>query len=164
MNFNNTWRNYINQRPKSKGRLLGEQIIREYKLIAEGKKDEAKKIAPIADHFGIIYVFSQQLRALFGDKGVGKYIMFCAREIEEVYKINYVASKNRDGDVTYKLSPQAGMVSITRVFEEILGAVRQFHTVQNRLEQKDINKYVPKSHAGAARHPGPRGWIPYTRT
>ena len=55
MNFNNTWRNYINQRPKSKGRLLGEQIVREYKLIAEGKKDQAKKIAPIADHFGIIY-------------------------------------------------------------------------------------------------------------
>ena len=81
MNFNNTWRNYINQRPKSKGRLLGEQIIREYKLIAEGKKDDAKKIAPIADHFGMIYIFSNQLRALFGDKGVGKYIMFCAREI-----------------------------------------------------------------------------------
>ena len=90
-------------------------------------------------------MFSQQLRALFGDKGVGKYIMFCAREIEEVYKINYIASKNRDGDVTYKLSPRAGMVSITRVFEEILGAVRQFHTVQNRLEQKDINKYTLRS-------------------
>ena len=145
MNFNNTWRNYINQPTKSKGRLLGEQIIREYKLIAEGKKDDAKKIAPIADHFGIIYIFSQQLRALFGDKGVGKYIMFCAREIEEAYKINYIASKNRDGDVTYKLSPRAGMVSITRVFEEILGAVRQFHTVQNRLEQKDINKYTLRS-------------------
>ncbi len=141
MNFNNTWRNYINQRPKSKGRLLGEQIIREYKLIAEGKKDEAKKIAPIADHFGIIYTFSNQLRALFGDKGVGKYIVFCAREIEEVYKITYY--KNDQG--TYSYRPEAGMVSISRVFEEILGAVRQFHTVQNRLDQKDINKYTLQS-------------------
>jgi hypothetical protein len=145
MNFNNTWRNYVNQRPKSKGRLLGEQIIRKYKLIAEGKKDDAKKIAPIADHFGIIYAFSNQLRALFGDKGVGKYIVFCAREIEEVYKRSYVASKNRDGDVTYKVNPEAGFVSVTRVFEEILGAVRQFHTVQNRLDQKDINKYTLQS-------------------
>ncbi len=141
MNFNNTWRNYINQRPKSKGRLLGEQIIREYKLIAEGKKDEAKKIAPIADHFGSIYIFSNQLRALFGDKGVGKYIMFCAREIEEVYKRTYY--KNDQG--TYSYRPEAGMVSINRVFEEILGAVRQFHTVQNRLDQKDINKYTLQS-------------------
>ena len=141
MNFNNTWRNYVNQRPKSKGRLLGEQIIREYKLIAEGKKDEAKKIAPIADHFGIIYTFSNQLRALFGDKGVGKYIMFCAREIEEVYKRNYY--KNDQG--SYSFRPEAGFVSISRVFEEILGAVRQFHTVQNRLDQKDINKYTLQS-------------------
>jgi len=141
MNFNNTWRNYVNQRPKSKGRLLGEQIVRKYKLIAEGKKDEAKKIAPIADHFGMIYIFSNQLRALFGDKGVGKYIMFCAREIEEVYKINYY--KNDQG--TYSYRPEAGMVSLTRVFEEILGAVRQFHTVQNRLDQKDINKYTLQS-------------------
>ena len=141
MNFNNTWRNYVNQRPKSKGRLLGEQIIRKYKLIAEGKKDDAKKIAPIADHFGIIYAFSNQLRALFGDKGVGKYIVFCAREIEEVYKRTYY--KNDQG--TYSYRPEAGMVSISRVFEEILGAVRQFHTVQNRLDQKDINKYTLQS-------------------
>ena len=129
MNFNNTWRNYVNQRPKSKGRLLGEQIIREYKLIAEGKKDYAKKIAPIADHFGMIYIFSNQLRALFGDKGVGRYIVFCAREIEEVYKRTYY--KNDQG--TYSYRPEAGMVSINRVFEEILGAVRQFHTVQNNF-------------------------------
>lgn len=141
MNFNNTWRNYVNQPTKSKGRLLGEQILREYKLIAEGKKDDAKKIAPIADHFGMIYIFSNQLRALFGDKGVGKYIVFCAREIEEVYKRTYY--KNDRG--TYSYRPEAGMVSINRVFEEILGAVRQFHTVQNRLDQKDINKYTLQS-------------------
>ena len=142
MNFNNTWRNYVAKPTKSKGRLLGEQIIREYKLIAEGKKDDAKKIAPIADHFGTIDIMAQQLRNLFGDKGVGRYIMFCAREMEEPYKRSYVASKNRDGEVTYKVNPSAGFVSVTRIFEEILGAVRQFHTVQNRLEQKDINKYT----------------------
>ena len=141
MNFNNTWRNYVNQRPKSKGRLLGEQIIREYKLLAEGKKDDAKKIAPIASSFGTIDTMVNQLRMLFGDKGVAKYIMFCAREIEEVYKNNYY--KNDRG--TYSQRPDAGYVSLTRNFEEILGVVRQFHTVQNRLEQKDINKYTLQS-------------------
>ena len=141
MNFNNTWRNYVNQRPKSKGRLLGEQIIREYKLIAEGKKDDAKKIAPIASSFGTIDTMANQLRMLFGDKGVGKYIMFCARECEVAYEKTYY--KNDRG--TYSFRPEAGFISITRVFEEILGAVRQFHTVQNRLEQKDINKYTLRS-------------------
>ena len=141
MNFNNTWRNYINQRPKSKGRLLGEQIVRGYKLIAEGKKDDAKKIAPIASSFGTIDTMANQLRMLFGDKGVGKYIMFCARECEVAYEKTYY--KNDRG--TYSYRPEAGFVSITRVFEEILGAVRQFHTVQNRLEQKDINKYTLRS-------------------
>ena len=141
MNFNNTWRNYINQRPKSRGRLLGEQIVREYKLIAEGKKDDAKKIAPIASSFGTIDTMANQLRMLFGDKGVGKYIMFCARECEVAYEKTYY--KNDRG--TYSFRPEAGFISITRVFEEILGAVRQFHTVQNRLEQKDINKYTLRS-------------------
>ena len=141
MNFNNTWRNYINQRPKSKGRLLGEQIVREYKLIAEGKTADAKKIAPIASNFGTIDTMVNQLRMLFGDKGVGKYIMFCAREMEEVYKNNYY--KNDRG--TYSQRPGVGYVSLTRVFEEILGVVRQFHTVQNRLEQRDINKYTLQS-------------------
>ena len=59
-------------------------------------------IAPIAVHIGTIYGFSQLLREMFGDKGVGRYIMFCAREMEEPYKINYVASKNRDGDTELK--------------------------------------------------------------
>ena len=141
MNFNNTWRNYVNQPTKSKGRLLGEQILREYKLIAEGKTADAKKIAPIASSFGSIDTMASQLRMLFGDKGVGKYIMFCAQEMEEVYKNNYY--KNDRG--TYSQRPGAGYVSLTRSFEEILGVVRQFHTVQNRLEQKDINKYTLQS-------------------
>ena len=141
MNFNNTWRNYVAKPTKSKGRLLGEQIIREYKLLAEGKKDDAKKIAPIASSFGTIDTMVNQLRMLFGDKGVAKYIVFCAREIEEVYKNNYY--KNDRG--TYSQRPDAGYVSLTRNFEEILGAVREFHTVQNRLEQKDINKYTLRS-------------------
>jgi hypothetical protein len=141
MNFNNTWRNYVNQPTKSKGRLLGEQIFREYKLLAEGKTADAKKIAPIASSFGSIDTMVNQLRMLFGDKGVGKYIMFCAREMEEVYKNNYY--QNDRG--TYSQRPGAGYVSLTRSFEEILGVVRQFHTVQNRLEQKDINKYTLQS-------------------
>ena len=141
MNFNNTWRNYVNQRPKSKGQILGEQIFREYKLIAEGKKDDAKKIAPIASSFGSIDTMVNQLRMLFGDKGVAKYIMFCAREMEEVYKNNYY--KNDRG--TYSQRPGAGYISLTRSFEEILGVVRQFHTVQNRLDQRDINKYTLQS-------------------
>lgn len=141
MNFNNTWRNYVAKPTKTKGRLLGEQIFREYKLLAEGKTADAKKIAPIASSFGSIDTMVNQLRMLFGDKGVGKYIMFCAREMEEVYKNNYY--ENDRG--TYSQRPGAGYVSLTRSFEEILGVVRQFHTVQNRLEQKDINKYTLQS-------------------
>ena len=145
MNFNNTWRNYINQRPKSKGRLLGEQIFREYKLLAEGKKDDAKKIAPIANHYGTIDIMAQQLRNQFGDKGMAKYIMFAAREIEEAYKRSYIPTKDGEGNATYKRREGHENVVITRVFEDILGAIREFHTVQNRLEQKDINKYILRS-------------------
>ena len=143
MNFNNTWRNYVNQRPKSKGRLLGEQIFREYKLLAEGKRQDAKKIAPIADHFGTIDIMAQQLRNLFGDKGMAKYIMFAAREMEEPYKRSYIRTKGEvSGEVSYSLNPRAGFVSVTRIFEEILGAIRQFHTKQQRFEERDINKYT----------------------
>ena len=145
MNFNNTWRNYVAKPTKSKGRLLGEQIIREYKLIAEGKKDDAKKIAPIANHFGVIDVLAQQLRTQFGDKGMAKYILFGARELEEVYKISYAASRGRDGNVIYQRREGENFVSVTRMFEEIMGVIVGFHTVQNRLDQKDINKYTLQS-------------------
>jgi len=145
MNFNNTWRNYVAKPTKSKGRLLGEQIIREYKLLAEGKKDDAKKIAPIANHFGVIDVLAQQLRTQFGDKGMAKYILFGARELEEVYKKSYAASRSRDGNTIYQRREGEDFVSVTRMFEEIMGAIVQFHTIQNRLEQKDINKYTLRS-------------------
>ncbi len=36
-------------------------------------------------------------------------------------------------------------VVITRVFEDILATIVKFHTSQNRLEQKDINKYTLQS-------------------
>lgn len=143
MNFNNTWRNYVAKPTKSKGRLLGEQIFREYKLLAEGKRQDAKKIAPIADHFGTIDIMAQQLRNLFGDKGMAKYIMFAAREMEEPYKRSYIRTKGEvSGEVSYSLNPRAGFVSVTRIFEEILGAIRQFHAKQQRFEQRDINKYT----------------------
>ena len=146
MNFNNTWRNYISQRPKSKGRLLGEQIFREHNLLAEGRKADAKKIAPIADHFGTIDVMAQQLRGLFGDRGMAKYIMFAAREMEEAYKVSYTQTRGEiSGEVSYSLNPRAPFVSVTRIFEEILGAIRQFHAKQQRFEQKDINKYTLSS-------------------
>lgn len=145
MNFNNTWRNYVNQRPKSKGQLLGEQIFREYRLLAEGKKDDAKKIAPIANHYGTVDIMAQQLRNQFGDKGMAKYIMFGAREIEEAYKQSYVPSRDREGNTTYKRREGHENVVITRVFEDILATIVGFHTSQNRLEQKDINKYTLRS-------------------
>ena len=137
MNFNNTWRNYINQRPKSKGRLLGEQIIREYKLLAEGKKDEAKKANPITDSFEVVDVLAIQLRAEFGDKGMAKYIGYAAREMEEFYRQN----TRRDGD-RYILNPG---VLATRFFEQVMGSVLGFHRNQQRLEQRDINKYTYRS-------------------
>ena len=137
MNFNNTWRNYINQRPKSKGRLLGEQIIREYKLLAEGKKDEAKKANPITDSFEVVDVLAIQLRAEFGDKGMAKYIGYAAREMEEFYRQN-----TRQEDGRYILNPG---VMATRFFEQVMGSVLGFHRNQQRLEQRDINKYTYRS-------------------
>lgn len=137
MNFNNTWRNYVNQRPKSKGRLLGEQIIREYKLLAEGKKDDAKRANPITDSFEVVDVLAIQLRAEFGDKGMAKYIGYAAREMEEFYRQN----TRRDGD-RYILNPG---VLATRFFEQVMGSVLGFHRNQQRLEQKDINKYTYRS-------------------
>lgn len=138
MNFNNTWRNYVNQRPKSKGRLLGEQIIREYKLLAEGKKDDAKKANPITDSFEVVDVLATQLRAEFGDKGMAKYIGYAAREMEEFYKQN---TKRRE-DGVYVLNPD---VLATRFFEQVMGSVLGFHRNQQRLELKDINKYTYRS-------------------
>ena len=138
MNFNNTWRNYINQRPKSKGRLLGEQIIREYKLLAEGKKDDAKRANPITDSFEVVDVLAIQLRAEFGDKGMAKYIGYAAREMEEFYKQN---TKRRE-DGVYVLNPG---VMATRFFEQVMGSVLGFHRNQQRLELRDINKYTYRS-------------------
>lgn len=146
MNFNNTWRNYVKSPSKSKGRLLGEQMLYELRLLSEGKKDDAKKIAPIANHFGTIDVLASQMRRLFGDKGMAKYIMFAAREMEEAYKVSYTQTRGEiSGEISYSLNPRAPFVSVTRIFEEIMGALRQFHNVQNRLEQKDINKYTLRS-------------------
>lgn len=137
MNFNNTWRNYINQRPKSKGRLLGEQIIREYKLLAEGKKEDAKRANPITDSFEVVDVLAIQLRAEFGDKGMAKYIGYAAREMEEFYRQN-----TRQEDGRYILNP--GVIA-TRFFEQVMGSVLGFHRNQQRLEQRDINKYTYRS-------------------
>tara|TARA_B100001564_G_scaffold243906_1_gene206736 strand:- start:1903 stop:3759 length:1857 start_codon:yes stop_codon:yes gene_type:complete len=137
MNFNNTWRNYVNQRPKSKGLLLGEQIIRERRLIAEGKKDDAKKANPITDSFEVVDVLAIQLRAEFGDKGMAKYIGYATREMEEFYRQNTRKDGNR-----YILNPD---VLATRHFEEVMGSVLGFHRNLQRLELKDINKYTLQS-------------------
>jgi len=141
MNFNNTWRNYVNKPTKSKGQLLGEQIFREYKLLAEGKKDDAKKIAPITAHFGTVDLIANQLRTMLGDKGVGKYIVFAAREMEPVYQNNYVPYTKEDGTTGYTDRPNREFRYMTGHLEQIMTAIREFHASQNRLEQRDINKY-----------------------
>ena len=145
MNFNNTWRNYVNKPTKSKGQLLGEQIFREYKLLAEGKKDDAKKIAPITAHFGTVDLIADQLRTMFGDKGVGKYIVFAAREMEPVYHNNYVPYTKEDGTTGYTDRPNREFRYMTGHLEQIMTAIREFQTNQNRLEQRDINKYTLRS-------------------
>lgn len=145
MNFNNTWRNYVNKPTKSKGQLLGEQIFREYKLLAEGKKDDAKKIAPITAHFGTVDLIADQLRTMFGDKGVGKYIVFAAREMEPVYHNNYVPYTKEDGTTGYTDRPNREFRYMTGHLEQIMTAIREFQINQNRLEQRDINKYTLRS-------------------
>jgi hypothetical protein len=145
MNFNNTWRNYVNKPTKSKGQLLGEQIFREYKLLAEGKKDDAKKIAPITAHFGTVDLIANQLRTMLGDKGVGKYIVFAAREMEPVYQNNYVPYTKEDGTTGYTERPNREFRYMTGHLEQIMTAIREFHASQNRLEQRDINKYTLRS-------------------
>ena len=145
MNFNNTWRNYVNKPTKSKGQLLGEQIFREYRLLAEGKKDDAKKIAPITAHFGTVDLIADQLRTMLGDKGVGKYIVFAAREMEPVYQNNYVPYTKEDGTTGYTDRPNREFRYMTGHLEQIMTAIREFQTNQNRLEQRDINKYTLRS-------------------
>ena len=135
-NFHSKWKQYLKS-PRTKGRILGEQILREYKLIAEGKKDDAKKANPIADSFEVVDVIAIQLRTQFGDKGMAKYIGYAAREMEQFYKEN---TTQRDGK--YALKP--GVIA-TRFFEEVMGSVMGFHRNQQRLELRDINKYTYRS-------------------
>ena len=135
-NFHSKWKQYL-ESPRTKGRILGEQMLREYKLIAEGKKDDAKKANPIADSFEVVDVIAIQLRTQFGDKGMAKYIGYAAREMEQFYKEN---TTQRDGK--YVLKP--GVIA-TRFFEEVMGSVMGFHRNQQRLELRDINKYTYRS-------------------
>ena len=134
MNFNNVWKSYINSPKKSRFKLLSEQKRKNFLLILESRKKEAKKRYPITDQFEVIDVIAIQLRSQFGDKGVSRYIMFASKCMEEFYQTH----TTQEGGV-YRL--KSG-IRATAFYEQVMGLVMEFHRVSQRLKEKDINKYT----------------------
>ena len=135
MNFNNTWRNYIKSTARENRFTLLREAKSKIQLLAEGKKDDAKKKYPIAAQFEVVDIIATQLRAQFGDRGISKYIMFASRCMEKFYRTH------TEKDETGKYKLRAGIVATT-FFEQVMGIVVGFHQVHQRLEEKDINKYT----------------------
>ncbi len=129
MNFNNTWRNYVAKPLKPKLTPLMEQYLAARQLILEGRLSTAKTAAPKADESGAIDDMLMSLKSEFGERDAGKYLLFAAKALEQGYSQNMDPSKR---------------------FKDVLELLVNFHMNQNRkvnrvyqerLPQKDINKY-----------------------
>jgi len=134
MNFNNAWRKYLSTPKKGRLKILSEQKRKNFLLILEGRKQDAKKRYPITAQFEVVDVLATQLRAQFGERGVSRYIMFAAKCMEEFYETHTTKEEGK-----YRLRPG---VRATTFFEQVMGLVVEFHTAAQRLEEKDINKYT----------------------
>ena len=130
MNFNNTWRNYVAKPLKRKPSPLVEQYLANLQLILEGRLDDAMKAAPTAAEAGEVRAMLDALRAEFGDKDSGKYLLFAAKALEMGHKSAGTNPKEH--------------------FGEVLELILRFHLNQNRkvnkvyqekLAGKDINGY-----------------------
>tara|TARA_B100000085_G_scaffold137694_1_gene125448 strand:+ start:5357 stop:7303 length:1947 start_codon:yes stop_codon:yes gene_type:complete len=134
LNYYNKWRRFL-QQPQKKTKTIKEHASRrqEVILLAEGRTDDARKRYPITAQFKVVEVLADQLRAQFGERGVSRYVMFSAKCMEEFYKTNTI-----EEDGKYKLKPG---IRATGFFEQVMGLVMEFHRVNQRLQEKDINKY-----------------------
>ena len=130
MNFNNTWRNYVAKPLKRKPSPLVEQYLANLQLILEGRLSDAMKAAPTAAEAGEVKAMLDALRAEFGDKDSGKYLLFAAKALEMGHKSAGTNPKEH--------------------FGEVLELILRFHLNQNRkvnkvyqekLAGKDINGY-----------------------
>lgn len=130
MNFNNTWRNYVAKPLKRKPSPLVEQYLANLQLILEGRLSDAMKAAPTAAEAGEVKAMLDALRAEFGDKDSGKYLLFAAKALEMGHKSAGTNPKEH--------------------FGEVLELILRFHLNQNRkvnkvyqekLPGKDINGY-----------------------
>ena len=140
MKFNDAWRNYIRKPNKSEKQILMEAGYRVINLLAEARKDDAKKRFPIADAMGTIDILAMELRGVFGPRGVSKYIMFASKSLEEFYEKN--TWKDTTGKYHLNDNDESGEPINVLVFvRQIFDLMRDFHTKQQRLEEKDINKY-----------------------
>lgn len=129
MNFNNTWRNYVAKPLKPKLTPLMEQYLAERQLILESRLSVAKAAAPKSAEAGDVDSMLKTLMAEFGQKDAGKYILFAAKALEQ--------GREQDMDPAKR-------------FQAVLELLVKFHMNQNRkinsvyqerLPQKDINKY-----------------------
>jgi len=129
MNFNNTWRNYVAKPLMPKLTPLMEQYLASRQLILEGRLDVAKTAAPKAAETGAIDDMLMSLKSEFGEKDAGKYLLFAAKALEQGYSQDMDPGKR---------------------FKDVLELLVKFHMNQNRkvnrvyqerLPQKDINKY-----------------------
>ena len=129
MNFNNTWRNYVAKPLMPKLTPLMEQYLASRQLILEGRLDVAKTAAPKAAETGAIDDMLMSLKSEFGEKDAGKYLLFAAKALEQGYSQDMDPGKR---------------------FKDVLELLVNFHMNQNRkvnrvyqerLPQKDINKY-----------------------
>jgi hypothetical protein len=135
MNFNNTWRNYVRTPIKSKNVLLMEEGYRLVNLLAESKKKLAKGKFEITNEFGVVDILATQLKSQFGPQGMSKYIIFSCKCMEEFYQKFTI--KNPEGKHVMK----DGYNAMT-FFDQVMGLVTDFHRNQQRIEEKDINKYT----------------------
>ena len=129
MNFNNTWRNYVAKPLMPKLTPLMEQYLASRQLILEGRLDVAKTAAPKAAETGAIDDMLMSLKSEFGERDAGKYLLFAAKALEQGYSQDMDPGKR---------------------FKDVLELLVNFHMNQNRkvnrvyqerLPQKDINKY-----------------------
>ena len=130
MNFNNTWRNYVAKPLKRKPSPLVEQYLANLQLILESRLSDAMKAAPTAAEAGEVKAMLDALRAEFGDKDSGKYLLFAAKALEMGHKSAGTSPKEH--------------------FKEVLELILRFHLNQNskvnkiyqeKLTGKDINGY-----------------------
>jgi len=104
-------------------------------LLAESKKKLAKGKFEITNEFGDVDTLATQLRSQFGAQGMSKYIMFACKCMEEFYQKFTI--KSPEGKHVMKDGYTA-----TTFFDQVMGLITDFHRNQQRIDEKDINKYT----------------------